>query len=80
MTAQQLIHKFNTEFGIYTSWPSTYEVDAETYANVCQAVFVFNAKIFENSIVIRENGRLLVQVAIGPNNGILIKDVELILK
>lgn len=42
MTSNELRHKFNTEFGL-KSWPKTYEVDVETYGNVCQEIF--NARL-----------------------------------
>ena len=74
MTTPELIHKFYTSFGS-DPWPSTYEVDAETYANVCQTVFAYGAR----HQPIAENECLLIKIPIGPNMGILLKNVELIL-
>lgn len=74
MTADELRHKFNTEFGL-NPWPKTYEVDAATYGYVCQDVInnlesIGARMIFEDKCC----------VSIGPNNGILFKNVELIIK
>lgn len=44
MTANELRNKFNNEFGL-SEWPKTYEVDAETYGNVCQCIFDYLIEI-----------------------------------
>jgi hypothetical protein len=66
-TTEELRRKFNNEFRL-SKWPATYEVDSETYANVCQTIFEWAGDLG------------LVKIAIGPNNGIMFKNVELILK
>jgi hypothetical protein len=68
MTAQQLRDKLNREFGfIDRPWPRSIEVDADTYANCCQAIFDY----------VNEN--LNKQVSLGvENNGLIFKNIELI--
>jgi hypothetical protein len=39
MTSNELRNYFNNTFGLKEKWPATYEVNAETYVNVCQAIF-----------------------------------------
>ncbi len=51
-------------------FPTVYEVDADTYAQVCEALFK-NINYSPNNIV---------SVSLGPNNGPYFKGVELILK
>ena len=70
MTAEELIHKLNIDYGMH-KWPPVYEVDAETYANVCHYVFNMLANYFTD---------LKVTVSIGPHHGIMFKNVELILE
>jgi hypothetical protein len=78
MTAEEFITKLNNEYGM-KPWPIWLEVDHETYANCCQYVFhkmkegrdlYFNWEGFENR----------VSVAIGPNEGLMFKNIELRLK
>lgn len=71
MTAQELIKKFNNEFSL-KQWPETYEVDAITYANACQFLFSIKQKL-------PIDGKLWVNIAVGKRNGIMLKNVELIL-
>jgi len=73
MTAEQLRQFFNDTLGNYNkSWPETYEVDAETYSNICQ--FIFTSKSF------RHGTQHVVQLSLGKNNGVMYKGVELLLK
>ena len=77
MTTQELRKTFNDTFGL-TDWPEKYEVDHETYANVCQELFSWKAeRVFANNI---EEGIKWIEVSLGPNNGVIFKNVELILK
>ena len=69
MKTEELKSKFNNEFGL-GEWPKTYEVDHETYAFCCQAVF--------NWIV--EHKYYPIIIELGPNNGLMFKNVELLLK
>lgn len=75
MTVQELRNLFNDTFsvGVEGKWPETYEVDHETYANICQFTFDHHQKI-------RLNETMWVDVAVGSNNGIMYKGVELLLK
>lgn len=70
MTAEQLIEKFNNDFGI-NPWPKTYGVDKETYAECCQYVF---------DDLLERDGGPLITLSIGPNGGLLLKGIELIMK
>lgn len=70
MTAEELLKKFNTEFGL-NAWPATYEVDAETYAYVCHYVFNWAANYSINTFA---------PIKLGLHNGIVFKNVELILE
>jgi len=69
MTAEQLIELFNNSF-VLGKWPDRYEVDANTYANACQ--FVFTRRGGNREV----DGK--VRISLGPNNGLMFKNVELI--
>lgn len=70
MTVEQFKRMLNSNYGVEKNWPARLMVDADTYANVCQAVF-------ENNIN-KINGPG-VSVEVGPRNGIKFKNIELIL-
>lgn len=74
MTYQELSHHFNTTFG-FGDWPKTFEVDHETYANICHNIFkhVWPRERPSDSLIILE-------ISVGKNYGIMFKNVELILK
>ena len=79
MTAPELIRKFNTHFGL-DEWPRTYEVDSHTYACACQ--YIINIAVVDNRMKIfgKGYGDLgIIEIAIGENNGIMFKNVELLL-
>jgi hypothetical protein len=78
MTASMLIGFLNEKFGL-SEWPRTFEVDHETYANCCQAIFDWHIK---NHIYILHPGvgYELSLLKVGLNNGLMFKNVELILK
>jgi len=81
MTTQELKEKFNSEFsyqGIGTPWPKTFEVDHETYANVIQDLLDYHKS--QGRIINLSNDVLSIDIYVGPNNGILFKGIELILK
>lgn len=89
MTTDELHRFFNDKFGTYKSWPSKYEVDHETYANVCQTVFdhlfeqekeVWETMENEEQQLERALDGTTLPVAVGSSKGILFKNVELILK
>lgn len=84
MTAQELRKLLNDEFGL-GQWPNAYEVDHETYANVCQDIIEhkFNEDtLFWNTVEdgIREWDFKIISIAVGMNKGIMFKNVELILR
>ena len=70
MTTEELAHKLSIDYGL-NNWPPFYEVDAETYANVCHYTFNHLANFHPS---------LKVTVSIGPHHGIMFKNVELILE
>lgn len=77
MTADELRLYFNDILsrggdpdGLPRSLPSIYEVDHETYANVCQYIFDKKAD---------EVNQHIIHIALGLNKGIMFKGVELIL-
>lgn len=73
MTASELATELSDKFGM-SKWPDHYEVDAETYANVCQHVF--------DGLVVDGNFGTFKRVkglSLGQNNGIMFKNVEIIL-
>lgn len=81
MTVAELIYKFNTEFGL-NKWPDTYEVDADTYARACQAVFNNVFKSRKEIIWYQDGDKSFCQlnISFGENIGLLFKNVELVLK
>lgn len=82
MTADELIRKFNDEFGVHNPWPSQFEVDPETYSNCCQAVFdwAVRNKYEIDFHYIGVNNAKVYGIALGPNNGLMFKNIELIKK
>lgn len=70
MTANELAKKFGDEYG-FNPWPSTFEVDAETYASCCQAVF---------NNILESKGGPWISLRLGLSGGIMFKNVELLLK
>lgn len=75
MTANELREYFDKTYGLYT-WPEKFEVDSETYANVCQEIFNKMGK----HIALAYSDGYEITVALGKSCGIKFKDVELILK
>ncbi len=70
MTANELRQKLNHEYGF--TKPDHLDVDADTYANACQAIF---------DSVDEGDGEFVkeTRVAFGINNGLMFHNVELIL-
>lgn len=59
-------------------WSKSIDVDHETYANVCQDIFEHQ---FDNStLTIHTKEFSQLSISVGPNKGIMFKNVELILK
>lgn len=77
MTANELIVKLQNEYGITKKWPDKYEVDAETYSNCCNFIFQYQMSMI---LVNTAFGRSIINIAIGPNQGLMFKNIELILK
>lgn len=80
MTANELRIKFNNEFGL-GEWPKSYEVDHETYANCCQDLFNWLYNNYEYNVYHIDKDQVFksCEITIGPNNGLMFKNVELIL-
>lgn len=79
MNSDELVRHFNTVFGIRHPWPQTYIVDAETYGYCCQAVFDNTVKRLSEFL---EDNTFVntYAISLGHNNGIMFKNVELILE
>ena len=68
MTADELRILFNDSFGL-SRWPETYDVDHETFANVCDSVFKDYIRLPQR-----------VGIALGIHGGIMFKGVEILLQ
>lgn len=77
MTTEELRSIFNDR-SEYSGWPEKLEVDADTYGNVCQSAF--NHILNTQTIMHKTDKLYFITVSLGPNNGIMFKGVELILK
>jgi hypothetical protein len=75
MTIQELNRKLQSDYGIEKAWPRVYIVDAETYGNVCQAIFDNMSRFKELSIE-----GWTVKIFVGESNGIMFKNIELLLR
>lgn len=73
---EELISYFNTAFGM-NAWPKQFIVSPLLYANVCQATFKY---LVDKGAVIEHEGIDVISIAIGPNGGIMFKNVELIMR
>lgn len=60
------------------NYPKTLNVDAFTYANVCQSVFDYLAKKEEAQYADPDFSMFLISIG-SHNNGIMFKNVEIIL-
>lgn len=79
MTAEELHSHFNRVYGMEYQWPKTYEVDAVTYGNCCQ--YIFNWANEHNFIDSIGPDYKRLNIAMGKvANGLMFKNVELILK
>lgn len=77
MTPDELYELWTKDVkSIETPLPSKYEVDADTYAQCCQAIFINKGMKFYDG----HKGVIILNIVVGPNNGIMFKGVELILK
>lgn len=82
LTADELAQKMNNEFtkdGINQPWPHSYEVDRDTYLNVlirCLENPLRTDYYIDSSL----QSVKLVVIPLGGNNGILFKNVELIMR
>lgn len=78
MTADELREYFNHTYGATKKWPLIYKVDMKTYINVCQAIF--EAK--ESAVALSVDADLReihhLRITVGPNYGIIFKNVELV--
>lgn len=75
MNAKELNRHFVRTFG-FNRWPNTFEVDAETYGLICQDVF--DHELTRQFPAVDVEFKL--KIAMGPHNGIMFRDVELLLK
>ena len=78
MTAEELRIKLSNESIVNKKWPDHLEVDADTYANACQAIFDWAVE--QDGVDVSKDFTLKRQtISFGINNGIMFKNVELIL-
>lgn len=77
MTANELREQFINDYGM-NKYPKTLVVNHETYANVCHDLFVYKATRKDSLVWIR--GFSQIELSLGPNHGIMFKNVELILE
>ncbi len=80
MTVQELRQSLHDQYGMNTKWPDKLFVDADTYANVCQAIFI-NAVEDPDRCILKAGGYYFIDnISLGPHKGIMYKEVELILR
>lgn len=75
MTSNELIAFLNNTYGLKRPWPKKLKVDADTYANCCQTIFNYHGEIFPI-----DEGIKILSITCGPNDGLMFKNVELILE
>ncbi len=82
-SANDLKIYLNTEFGITKEWPKQFHVNSGTYADCCQAIFNHIINKSQNIIgaAFKDNKLeyYVIELSLGPNNGLMFKNVELIL-
>lgn len=78
MTTRELREYFNDSFDL-NGWPKTYEVDPETYGNVCREVLESKFKLIKGEFP-DDQDIYILQITVGPHGGIFFKGVELICK
>ena len=76
-TPDELRKHFNKTYGISVQWPKTFEVSAELYGRVCQEIFEHNLNYDFDELT---DDTLAIDVVLGPNKGIMFKNVELLIK
>lgn len=77
MTITELTLLFNTKYGL-NRWPSEYVVDLQTYVNVVQYMFDNAADVCDTKLWNGKREINFVRIGIGPHNGIMLKNVELL--
>lgn len=77
MTADELISTLNRIFGT-ERWPKTFEVDSDTYGHCCQRIF--DSYTHSNVVTVRPGIGIYYGIWLGPNKGLMFKNIELILK
>ena len=68
MTVADLLDIFNNTYGL-KHWPNIYEVDHDTFANVCFHIFRHHTTAPQQ-----------ISVALGSHAGIMFRGVEIVLK
>jgi len=76
MTSRELKMHLNSIYGLDKKWPEEIVVDHETYANVCQDIFDHMVKTLEIQPTTYPN---IIEICVGKRNGLMFKNVELIL-
>jgi hypothetical protein len=78
MTARELRDHFNTKYGLAEPWPTLFEVDAETYGYVLEAVLESRRR--EHLEWFDPSNIETLCISVGPNGGVMFKNVEIIIK
>jgi hypothetical protein len=76
MTTEELRAYLNKTYGLENAWPTTMQVDADTYGHVANSLI--KHKLGNEDKVIM-HGFPIVSLTTGRNGGLMYKGVELIL-
>lgn len=76
---EELISYLNNTYGMEKKWPDQFEVSAELYGRVCH-MLIKKAREDRDLYFNWEGFRNTVAIDIGPNDGVMFKNVELIIK
>lgn len=77
MTAAALRHHFAETFG-RKSPPKTFRVDAETYANVLDAIIAHARTTYLQAWGPVDDGVVFLEIATGPRGHLMFKNIELL--
>jgi hypothetical protein len=78
MTVEQLRTYINETYGMgdKTPYPKIFNVDADTYGNVCHAIF--QNKMKSSQCNSHFCGCTIIEIHLGINGGVMFKNIELI--
>ena len=77
-TPEDLLRHLKVTYGIEQRWPNQFEVSAELYGRVCDALVKY---IIAHHVYTMVPGRgYQIELSVGQHGGVLFKNVELIIK